>query len=69
LRCTTIPPGGDAPGLDKVTVRWVEQWRNAEDYDLQGTPHLAENGPKMVALAKFLVTFEFEASENFEKTA
>jgi len=47
----------------------VEQWRNAEDYDLQGTPHLAENGPKMVALAKFLVTFEFEASENFEKTA
>ena len=68
LRYTIMPPGGDTPGADKITVKWVEMWRNEEDYAAhKRTPHLAENGPKMGALSTLIHIVEFNASYIYEK--
>ena len=66
LRYTIIPSGGDAPNADEVTVRWVETWRNIEDYKLhKNTEHLARNGPRMGALASCIHILEFDESVNY----
>ena len=50
-RFTIVPPGGDTPGADKVTVRWVEQWSCAADFETHKTSaHLGEMTAKLAEL-------------------
>lgn len=73
LRFDVIPPScnADLPPThprDDDTVRWVEAWKTASDYDAhKTTPHLKDLMPKLKALTAAIAVYDYPNTQHYAK--
>jgi len=67
LRSTVLLVGGDLPPQfqDQVTLRWVQQWKSAADYEASKTPAAAESAATIKELVDEFTVVEYAATNHY----